>query len=291
MKSVSPGLIKPSSRRACSSMAFGSSRRRRAISRSSAFSVRARSSDRSSAEYSRRAWRSASSPFSPAIASTTISKVRKTNPWRRSLRPLLARVARAGAAGRPSSVGDPSTTGGDFRFCSRSVMGSSYCAWGAVPVRRRGGNPRVRESAPFEDRPARPWLESSRPARAPQGARRLFSPCRCQCVLPPIRGAVYPLMRHNGKTVKRSYSCTLLHQHVFTCKRKNVFTVLRFYGFTVLRFYGRLAVGVRHQPLTSGVDQPRKVGGSALGDGNDQEFGNFIRMQRPDSRFKLRHAA
>ena len=78
MKSISPGLMRPSSRRAISSIADGSSRSRRAYSRSRAFSARAPASEASTRVKSRRAARSASRPFSPTIASITRTAV--TNP-------------------------------------------------------------------------------------------------------------------------------------------------------------------------------------------------------------------
>ncbi len=91
MNSVSPGRIKPSSRRANSSMVAGSSRSRRASFRRRPFSVRTTANDSSSARYSRRAWIRADSPFSPTNAST-----RRTQPTQisryRSNRPRCRHV-------------------------------------------------------------------------------------------------------------------------------------------------------------------------------------------------------
>ena len=71
MKTFSPGRIKPSSRRASSSIAVGSFRRRRASSRSRAFSARCRAMrGRQLVVLPPRAAACASSPRSPTSAST-----------------------------------------------------------------------------------------------------------------------------------------------------------------------------------------------------------------------------
>ena len=221
MKSISPGLIKPSSRRACSSMALGSSRRRRAMSRSSAFSVRARSSDRSSAEYSRRACSRASRPFSPAMASTTMTRVMKTSAWRSSRRPRLARVALGGAGGGGSRAA--------AWLSSCSVMGSANCPRG--PFRFAVAQV-ILERANQHRSKIGPFIHGPNLRGPPELPRELDGRFH--------RVAVSPLCRHYGssvstQTARRQDSKTVDRVHTFTPTRLHmqaVKTVLRFYGST-----------------------------------------------------------
>ncbi len=86
MISFSPGRISPSSRRATSSIAAGSSFRRRTVSRSRAFSSRCRSMVEESSSYCCRARSMASNPLSPTRPSTTMREATNTSSQRTTRR-------------------------------------------------------------------------------------------------------------------------------------------------------------------------------------------------------------
>src|SRR5688572_12830978 len=121
MNSFSPGLIKPSSRRAISSIAAGSSFSLRASSRSRAFSLRARISVCCSARCSSRFFMIWTSPLSPTSASTTSTPPRNTSRYCTARRRRRRRVVPLASAAVPPFftvliVGEYRVSGQKYRY-------------------------------------------------------------------------------------------------------------------------------------------------------------------------------